>query len=115
LSLKYLDLWKAIKVSHNTGAGWIAKNRLPPVDVCLCIARNLGVSVEYLVTGTETALPDDSYVFEKPDTEELSEGSQRKGRCLPQSLPDDLLGALSYCTEDQMKRIRKTLGLPPDP
>ena len=32
---------------------------IPPADVAVRIAKTLGVSVEYLVTGDETALPHD--------------------------------------------------------
>ena len=32
---------------------------MPPADTAVKIARALGVTVEYLVTGEETALPDD--------------------------------------------------------
>ncbi|HCG62489.1 MAG TPA: hypothetical protein DEZ27_01455 [Sphaerochaeta sp.] len=111
LSIKYLDLWKAIGVSSNTGAGWRAKKRLPPADSCLAIARHLDVSVEYLITGSETALLDDSYTYEMPDLD-YQERVERDRKRVPRSLPDDLLGALSYCGEVQMKYIRRILKLP---
>ncbi|MFA6688577.1 MAG: hypothetical protein WCS18_03750 [Sphaerochaetaceae bacterium] len=111
LSLKYLDLWKAIKVSRNTGAGWIAKKRIPPAQSCLLICHTLGVSIEYLLTGVETALPDDSYTLEKP-VEEYKKTIDRS-KCHPRSLPDDLLGALVYCTDNQMRSIRQILNIPP--
>lgn len=41
-------------ISFNTFQGWIAKGRLPDVEQAQAIAYALGVTVEYLVTGSDT-------------------------------------------------------------
>lgn len=35
----------------NTFVGWISKNRSPDLDIAVNIAKQLGTTVEYLVTG----------------------------------------------------------------
>lgn len=41
------------KISYNTFQSWMTKDRLPDAADSVKIAKVLGVSVEYLVTGTE--------------------------------------------------------------
>lgn len=43
-----------LEIPFGTFQGWIAKSILPDVVSAYKIARALGVSVEYLVTGKET-------------------------------------------------------------
>lgn len=43
-----------IGISFNTLQSWITKDRLPDVVSAFKIARALGVSVEYLVTGEDS-------------------------------------------------------------
>lgn len=47
------ELAAATEISYNTIQSWITKNRLPDASDAVKIARVLGVSVEYLVTGIE--------------------------------------------------------------
>lgn len=56
------QLWAAIRVKAGTGDGWRYNKRFPSVDYCVDIARYLGVSVEWLVTGEEISLPDEQDV-----------------------------------------------------
>lgn len=109
LSLKYVDLWRTLKVSSNTGTGWVAKDRTPPVATCLAIAKVLGVSVSYLVTGEETELPDDDYV-RKPEPV-VHENKHQFVKTQDRTLPPDLLKALLSCTDKQMKLVRQVLEL----
>lgn len=54
------ETWIAqqIGVSSSTFSTWKAKDRIPRADEAVGIAKILGVSVEYLVTG-EDGIPDD--------------------------------------------------------
>lgn len=45
------ELASAIGISYNTLQSWITKNRLPDAEQALKIAKQLNVSVEYLLTG----------------------------------------------------------------
>lgn len=56
------QLSKLSGVSTHTLQGWFAKKTMPKIDACLKVAKALGVSIEYLLTGEETALPDDEFV-----------------------------------------------------
>lgn len=47
-------LSREIGVSHTTMSSWINRDRLPKVDMAVSIAKALGVSVEFLVTGEES-------------------------------------------------------------
>ena len=53
------DSWLADKigVSPSTLSTWKTKERLPGADQAVAIARALGVTVEYLVTGTDSSDP----------------------------------------------------------
>lgn len=44
-------------ISHNTFRGWISKKVLPRADQAQAIAKALGVTVEYLVTGADNTDP----------------------------------------------------------
>lgn len=44
------------KISYNTFQSWITKDRIPNAADSVKIAKVLGVSVEYLVTGSEKSL-----------------------------------------------------------
>jgi transcriptional regulator with XRE-family HTH domain len=46
------------RVPQGTFYGWITKNILPPVDICVVLARFLNASVEYLATGKKTDTAD---------------------------------------------------------
>lgn len=50
------ELASITKISYNTFQSWITKDRLPDAADSVKIAKVLGVSVEYLVTGTEKLL-----------------------------------------------------------
>jgi transcriptional regulator with XRE-family HTH domain len=45
------DLTRACGLNPNTLRGWIAKDTIPPTEDSCRIARFLGASVEYLLTG----------------------------------------------------------------
>ena len=60
-------LSKEIGVSHTTMSSWINRDRLPKVDLAVKIARALGVSVEYLVTGKESS-EDDEHINTSKNT-----------------------------------------------
>ena len=52
--LTQYDAAKACRRSLGTFKGWLAKNICPPLDDAYDIARLLGVSLDYLITGKET-------------------------------------------------------------
>ena len=43
----------AIGLPYGTFRGWISKNRIPPLNYAYSLARYLGVSLDYLITGKE--------------------------------------------------------------
>ena len=45
---------KAIGVSPGTFRGWMAKNRIPPLNYAYRLACYLGVSLDFLITGSES-------------------------------------------------------------
>ena len=54
------ELAAATEISYNTIQSWITKNRLPDASDAVKIAKVLGVSVEFLVTGNESANKQDN-------------------------------------------------------
>ena len=66
LSMNIGELWDAIGKSRRTCDDWIRYNRIPSGDICVEIAKVLGTTVEYLITGYETPLEDDD---DKPPEE----------------------------------------------
>jgi len=51
--ITYAEFAKYIGISHNTFKGWISNNRIPDAYTTFDISTALGVTVEYLVTGTD--------------------------------------------------------------
>ena len=49
------ELAKATEISYNTLQSWMTKDRLPDASDSVRIAKVLGVSVEYLVTGVDNS------------------------------------------------------------
>lgn len=49
------ELAKATEISYNTLQSWMTKDRLPDALDSVRIAKVLGVSVEYLVTGVDSS------------------------------------------------------------
>lgn len=47
-------LTDAIGISSSSLSTWAARGTLPSADVCYSIAQYFGVSMEYLITGTDT-------------------------------------------------------------
>lgn len=105
LSLSQKDLWDKIAVVQNTASGWKHKLRYPPVDVCLLISEELGVSIRYLVTGIETDLDDEYYPANRKSYLAMAEKSE------PRTIPSDVLHALTYCSDKQLRSVKKMLGL----
>ena len=58
------DLAEKVGINPRTYTGWIYRNVLPDVKDGTAIANALNASSDYLLTGEETALPDDDYVKE---------------------------------------------------
>ncbi|MBQ9283304.1 MAG: helix-turn-helix transcriptional regulator [Treponema sp.] len=52
--LSQKELAAKTEISYNTIQSWITKNRLPDAGDAVKIAKVLDVSVEYLVTGSES-------------------------------------------------------------
>ena len=55
--LKKSDLSRELNLPDQTVRNWFGRESLPGVDVALKVAKFLGVSVEYLMTGKDTAFP----------------------------------------------------------
>ena len=51
--LKRLALCESIGIAPNSIAIWLKRGTIPGGDVCLKIARYLGVGLEWLITGEE--------------------------------------------------------------
>jgi len=60
-------LSQKIGKSHRTVEDWKKRKHIPSGDVCVAIAKLFETTTEYLITGNELPLPDDSYA-------EVSEG-----------------------------------------
>lgn len=60
LNIGVEELWKMIGVSRNTGHGWKMYNRIPSAEYAVKIAKALGTTVEYLVTGEELPLSEET-------------------------------------------------------
>jgi phage repressor protein C with HTH and peptisase S24 domain len=54
------EMIDSIGKSRSTWNDWVKYNRIPPGDLCVKIAEVLGTTVEYLVTGTELPLSDET-------------------------------------------------------
>jgi len=54
-SLRKSDLVNELKIPDSTVRGWWAKDSIPSADVALKVAKFLGVSVEYLLTGKDAS------------------------------------------------------------
>lgn len=61
------ELAAKIGISYNTLQSWITKDRLPDAADSVKIANTLGVTVEYLVTGSDTS----SSQSENPQVKEI--------------------------------------------
>ena len=67
------------------------------------------MSVEYLLTGEEVALPDDDYL--KEDDSYIQKGYPMYKRSIPRQLDADIIEAIMYCSDDQIQGIRNILGI----
>jgi len=61
LGLSQQQFARKIDVKQRTYEGWLHRNVLPDVEYGLKISRILEASIEFLLTGEETAMPDDEY------------------------------------------------------
>ena len=52
--LKKSDLSRAINIPDQTIRNWFGRESYPSADVCYKVAKYLGVSVEYLLTGEDS-------------------------------------------------------------
>lgn len=55
--LRKLDIIQMLKLPASTFHTWVKRDTLPQADDALKIADLLGVSVRYLVTGQDDAMP----------------------------------------------------------
>ena len=61
LGLSQQQLSRKIDVKQRTYEGWLRRDVLPDVEYGVRISHLLEASLEFLLTGEETALPDDEY------------------------------------------------------
>lgn len=55
--LKKSDLSRELNLPDQTVRNWFGRESLPGVDVALKVAKFLGVSVEFLMTGKDASFP----------------------------------------------------------
>lgn len=79
-------------------AGWWSKKRMPNADQMVRVARVLGTTVEYLITG-ET--PDDGF-FVDPRIESLCDVAKK----LPPNRVEDLIKMAEVWAQDMERRER---------
>ncbi len=65
MNITQKELAYKIGISLNTLISWVSRDTVPSGSHCYKIANALDVTVEYLITGDEIALPDDDYVKEE--------------------------------------------------
>ena len=74
---KHITQAEAARISHmsvNTLKAWMSRGTIPSLDVAYNLARYLGVSIEYLITGKETDITaqiDDVLLLVKRTDEKL--------------------------------------------
>ena len=54
-SVSQNDAAKACGINPHTFRGWMATDKIPPLSYAYSLARFLGVSLEFLIEGKETA------------------------------------------------------------
>ena len=64
LNLSRKQLASITGISKNTIETWVARLSVPSGDKCLMIAKALGVTIEYLLTGEELDLQDDDPIIQ---------------------------------------------------
>lgn len=52
--LRKSDLVNTLKIPDSTVRAWFSRDTMPAADVCYKVAKYLGVSVEYLLTGEDS-------------------------------------------------------------
>lgn len=60
-NLKRISLCDDLGITHSALTDWKKRGTIPSGDVCIKIAEYLGVSVEWLVRGTERAAEKEEY------------------------------------------------------
>lgn len=118
LSMDQKTLWQEISVSTSTGAGWRSKHRMPPTLSCLKISQVLGVSLEYLLTGQEILVSDDSAYQPVPARLPVAEFHAPLNQfAASRDLPAVLLERLIHCSDSDYLKVLQLLkiSLPPHP
>lgn len=64
LNITRKELATVTGISKNTIETWFSRLTIPPGDRCLSIAKALGVSIEYLITGDEVDLQDENPIVQ---------------------------------------------------
>jgi hypothetical protein len=77
---------------------------MPPADIAVKIASALGVSVEYLVTGTERTMPVDmsDYLKFRAVVDNL--------RIIPEAVRSPILAMIETAAEQEREKKEKALG-----
>lgn len=53
------QLVKDLGLAQNTFTNWMKRNALPSTEILYKISKYFGVTMEYLITGSEDSIPDD--------------------------------------------------------
>ena len=109
VSMSQAELCRRIDLPRSTFEDWKRTQSVPSGLVCHAIAEKIGVSVEYLLTGEEVALPDDDYL--KEDDSYIQKGYPMYKRSIPRQLDADIIEAIMYCSDEQIQGIRNILGI----
>jgi len=111
VSMSQSELCRRIDIPRRTFEDWKKNQSVPGGLVCHAIAQEIGVSVQYLLTGDEVAMDDDDYLKEEEELSYIERGYPTYKRSFPRSLPPDVIEAIMYCSDEQVEGIRKVLGL----
>lgn len=109
MDLTQKELAYKIGVSANTLISWGARDIIPSGNQCYKLADALGVTVEYLITGEEIALPDDEYVSEHGPPHPY--GSDNSITILASPRLSRIVSCLPGATDKQLMLVETVLGI----